>query len=626
MSATIESPPESAKSVEHLAAATVRLAGDSGDGMQITGTQLTNTSALAGNDVATFPDFPAEIRAPKGTRAGVSGFQVHFASEDIFTPGDHLDALVVMNPAALVTNLPDLKSGGILIVNEDNFEGRDLKLANLEENPLENDSLGDYRVFRVQMTKLTRKAVEMVETEDGKGLSQKVADRCKNFFAMGLIYWLYGRDLDPTLRFIREKFGKRPEIVEANERALRSGWNYGETTEAFISSYQVEKATLPAGTYRNVMGNQALAWGLLTASKMSGAELFIGTYPITPASDILHELSKFKEFGVRTFQAEDEIAAVCSTIGAAFGGAMAITSSSGPGIALKGEAMGLGMILELPMIIINVQRGGPSTGLPTKTEQSDLLQVMYGRNGESPLPVIAACSPSDCFEVAQEAWRIATRFMVPVILLSDGYIANGAEPWRIPDVGDLEKIEISHPQATEGEEFQPYVRNERLARPWALPGTPGLEHRLGGLEKQDITGNVSYDPDNHQHMTNVRQQKVDNIAEDIPEQAVVGPENGDLLVVSWGGTFGACTTAVERCQREGLSVAHAHLRYLNPFPRNLGDLLSRYQRVLVPELNMGQLRAILRSTYLIDVEGLNKVQGKPFAVTEIVDKIKALLA
>ena len=626
MSSTIESPPESAKSVEHLAAATVRLAGDSGDGMQITGTQLTNTSALAGNDVATFPDFPAEIRAPKGTRAGVSGFQVHFASEDIFTPGDHLDALVVMNPAALVTNLPDLKSGGILIVNEDNFESRDLKLANLEENPLENNSLDDYRVFRVPMTNLTRKAVEMVETEDGKGLSQKVADRCKNFFAMGLIYWLYGRDLDPTLRFIREKFGKRPEIVEANERALRTGWNYGETTEAFISSYQVEKATLPAGTYRNVMGNQALAWGLLTASKMSGADLFIGTYPITPASDILHELSKFKEFGVRTFQAEDEIAAVCSTIGAAFGGAMAVTSSSGPGIALKGEAMGLGMILELPMIIINVQRGGPSTGLPTKTEQSDLMQVMYGRNGESPLPVIAASSPSDCFDVAQEAWRIATSFMVPVILLSDGYIANGAEPWRIPDVADLAKIEIKHPQATEGEEFQPYARDECLARPWALPGTPGLEHRLGGLEKQDITGNVSYDPDNHQHMTDVRQQKVDNIADAIPEQAVVGPENGDLLVVSWGGTFGACTTAVERCQREGLSVAHAHLRYLNPFPRNLGDLLSRYQRILVPELNMGQLRAILRAKFLVDAEGLNKVQGKPFAVTEIVDKIKTLLA
>lgn len=626
MSSTIESPPESAKSVEHLAAATVRLAGDSGDGMQITGTQLTNTSALAGNDVATFPDFPAEIRAPKGTRAGVSGFQVHFASEDIFTPGDRLDALVVMNPAALVTNLSDLKSGGILIVNEDNFESRDLKLANLEENPLENDSLGDYRVFRVSMTKLTRKAVEMVETEDGKGLGQKLADRCKNFFAMGLIYWLYGRDLDPTLRFIREKFGKRPEIVEANERALRTGWNYGETTEAFISSYQVERAALPAGNYRNVMGNQALAWGLLTASKMSGADLYIGTYPITPASDILHELSKFKEFGVRTFQAEDEIAAVCSTIGAAFGGAMAVTSSSGPGIALKGEAMGLGMILELPMIIINVQRGGPSTGLPTKTEQSDLMQVMYGRNGESPLPVIAACSPSDCFEVAQEAWRIATRFMVPVILLSDGYIANGAEPWRIPDVGDLKEIEISHPQATEGEEFQPYLRNERLARPWAVPGTPGLEHRVGGLEKQDITGNVSYDPENHQHMTDVRQQKVDNIADDIPEQAVVGPESGDLLVVSWGGTFGACTTAVERCQGEGLSVAHAHLRYLNPFPRNLGDLLSRYQQILVPELNMGQLRAILRAKYLVDVAGLNKVQGKPFAVAEIVDKIKALLA
>ena len=626
MSVTIESPPESAKSIEHLEAATVRLAGDSGDGMQITGNQLTNTSALAGNDVATFPDFPAEIRAPKGTRAGVSGFQVHFASEDIFTPGDQLDTLIAMNPAALVTNLTDLKPGGILIVNEDSFDERDLKLANVEENPLENDSLESYRLFRVPMTKLTRKAVEMVETADGKGLSQKIADRCKNFLAMGLVYWLYGRDLDPTLRFIEEKFGKRPEIVEANEKALRAGWNYGETTEAFISSYKVDRASLPAGTYRNVMGNQALAWGLITASQMSGTELFYGTYPITPASDILHELSKFKEFGVRTFQAEDEIAAVCSTIGAAFGGAMAVTASSGPGIALKGEAMGLGMILELPMIIINVQRGGPSTGLPTKTEQSDLLQVMYGRNGESPLPVIAACSPSDCFEVAQEAWRIATRFMLPVILLSDGYIANGAEPWRIPDVEDLPKIAVEHPQASDdGAVFQPYARDERLSRPWAVPGTPGLEHRLGGLEKQDISGNVSYDSDNHQHMTNVRRQKVQNIAAEIPEQTVTGNESGDLLVVSWGGTFGACTTAVDQCRRDGLSVSHAHLRYLNPFPRNLGEVLSRYQRVLVPELNMGQLRSILRSTYLVDAVGLNKVQGKPFAVSEIVAKIKELL-
>ena len=626
MSVTIESPPESAKSIEHLEAATVRLAGDSGDGMQITGNQLTNTSALAGNDVATFPDFPAEIRAPKGTRAGVSGFQVHFASEDIFTPGDQLDTLIAMNPAALVTNLTDLKPGGILIVNEDSFDERDLKLANVEENPLENDSLESYRLFRVPMTKLTRKAVEMVETADGKGLSQKIADRCKNFLAMGLVYWLYGRDLDPTLRFIEEKFGKRPEIVEANEKALRAGWNYGETTEAFISSYQVDRASLPAGTYRNVMGNQALAWGLITASQMSGTELFYGTYPITPASDILHELSKFKEFGVRTFQAEDEIAAVCSTIGAAFGGAMAVTASSGPGIALKGEAMGLGMILELPMIIINVQRGGPSTGLPTKTEQSDLLQVMYGRNGESPLPVIAACSPSDCFEVAQEAWRIATRFMLPVILLSDGYIANGAEPWRIPDIEDLPKIAVEHPQASDdGAVFQPYARDERLSRPWAVPGTPGLEHRLGGLEKQDISGNVSYDSDNHQHMTNVRRQKVQNIAAEIPEQMVTGNESGDLLVVSWGGTFGACTTAVDQCRRDGLSVSHAHLRYLNPFPRNLGEVLSRYQRVLVPELNMGQLRSILRSTYLVDAVGLNKVQGKPFAVSEIVAKIKELL-
>ena len=620
MSTSTEKLPASTKQVEQLDGATVRLAGDSGDGMQLMGSQLTNTSALAGNDVATFPDFPAEIRAPRGTRAGVSGFQVQFASEDIFTPGDTLDALVAMNPAALITNISDLKPGGVLIVNEDSFEAKDLKLANLETNPLEDHSLDNYKVIRVPLTKLTRKSVEEV------GLSTKISDRCKNFFAMGLIYWLFGRELDTTLRFIANKFGNNPDIAAANEKALRAGWYYGETTEVFVSSYRVDPAKLQPGTYRNVMGNQALAWGLITAAEMSGQRLFYGSYPITPASDVLHELSKYKNFGVRTFQAEDEIAAICAVIGAAFGGDMAVTTSSGPGIALKGEAMGLALMLELPMIIMNIQRGGPSTGLPTKTEQSDLFQALYGRNGESPLPVIAARSPSDCFDVAQEAWRISTRFMIPVMLLSDGYIANGAEPWRIPDVAGLQQIPVSRPGPAEnGDEFLPYARDERLARPWAIPGTPGLEHRVGGLEKEDGTGNVSYDPDNHQHMTNVRQKKIDNIALDIPAQTAVGPDSGDLLVLSWGGTYGACVTAADHCQSQGLSVAHAHLRYMNPFPANLQELLKRYDKVLIPELNMGQLRWVIRASFLIDAEGLNKVMGKPFTVAEIVTKIQEMI-
>ena len=620
MSTSTEKLPASTKQVEQLDGATVRLAGDSGDGMQLMGSQLTNTSALAGNDVATFPDFPAEIRAPRGTRAGVSGFQVQFASEDIFTPGDTLDALVAMNPAALITNISDLKPGGVLIVNEDSFEAKDLKLANLETNPLEDHSLDNYKVIRVPLTKLTRKSVEEV------GLSTKISDRCKNFFAMGLIYWLFGRELDTTLRFIANKFGNNPDIADANEKALRAGWYYGETTEVFVSSYRVDPAKLQPGTYRNVMGNQALAWGLITAAEMSGQRLFYGSYPITPASDVLHELSKYKNFGVRTFQAEDEIAAICAVIGAAFGGDMAVTTSSGPGIALKGEAMGLALMLELPMIIMNIQRGGPSTGLPTKTEQSDLFQALYGRNGESPLPVIAARSPSDCFDVAQEAWRISTRFMIPVMLLSDGYIANGAEPWRIPDVAGLQQIPVSRPGPAEnGDEFLPYARDERLARPWAIPGTPGLEHRVGGLEKEDGTGNVSYDPDNHQHMTNVRQKKIDNIALDIPAQTAVGPDSGDLLVLSWGGTYGACVTAADHCQSQGLSVAHAHLRYMNPFPANLQELLKRYDKVLIPELNMGQLRWVIRASFLIDAEGLNKVMGKPFTVAEIETKIQEMI-
>jgi 2-oxoglutarate ferredoxin oxidoreductase subunit alpha len=608
------------KPVINLEAATVRFAGDSGDGMQLAGTQLTNTSALMGNDVATFPDFPAEIRAPRGTKAGVSGFQIRFASTDIHTPGDQVDALVVMNPAALATNLEDLVDGGILIINEDAFNKKGLEKAGYEGNPIGSPSLDKYQTFTLDMTKITRLAVEDL------GLSQKEADRCKNFFAMGLVFWLYTRPLEPTLRYIDEKFGKRPQIADANRRALHAGYNYGETTEAMASSYHVPEAKLPPGTYRNIMGNQALALGMVAASELSGCELFLGAYPITPASDILHELTKHKNFGVRTFQAEDEIAAACATIGAAFAGSMAITATSGPGIALKGEALGLAVIMELPMICINVQRGGPSTGLPTKTEQSDLYQAFYGRNGECPMPILAAKSPSDCFDVACEAWRIATKYMIPVMLLSDGYIANGSEPWRIPEVSSLKKIPVTFaPAPTNGEEFMPYERDENLSRPWAIPGTPGLMHRLGGLEKQDVTGNVCYDPDNHHHMIKLRQQKVDNIAQSIDEQQVDGPDNGKVLVVSWGGTYGSCATAVHEAQEAGGSVAHAHLRWLNPFPRNFGDLLKRYEKVLIPELNLGQLRSIIRSEFLINAEGLNSVRGKPFAVNQILAKIQSML-
>ncbi len=610
----------SLKNRVELSSATVRFCGDSGDGMQLAGSQFTNTSALLGNDVATFPDFPAEIRAPRGTKAGVSGFQIHFADHDIFTPGDQLDALVAMNPAALATNLEALVGGGLLIVNSDSFSGRDLDLAGYKTSPLEDGSLSGYQVVQVEMTKLTRLAVKDLE------LGSKEADRCRNFFAMGLVYWLFDRSLEPTIRYINEKFGRRPAIAEANRRALMAGYHYGETTEAIAHRYHIEPARLPPGLYRNVTGNQALAWGLMAASKLSGCGLYFASYPITPASDILHEVARRKNFGVRTFQAEDEIAAVTSAIGASFGGAMAVTSTSGPGMALKAEGIGLAVMTELPLLVINVQRAGPSTGLPTKTEQADLLQVMFGRNSECPLPVLAARSPADCFEAAIEAWRIAVRFMTPVVLLSDAYVANGSEPWCIPEMADLTPFPVRHPATAEDDGFLPYARDERLARPWALPGTPGLAHRIGGLEKQDLTGNVSYDPANHQHMVDLRARKVANVAADVPAQGVEGPEEGSLLVVGWGGTYGALATAAGRLRRRGAAVAHAHLRYLNPLPRNLGEILRRYEKVLVAELNCGQLRLLLRGQYLVDAKGLNKVAGRPLTVAEVTDAMEKLLA
>ena len=606
------------KAVKTVSGITVRLCGDSGDGMQLLGTQLTNTSALAGNDIATFPDFPAEIRAPRGTRAGVSGFQVQFASHEVHTPGDTLDALVAMNPAALVTNIADLPKGALLIVNEDSFEDKDLKLAKLKVNPLEEPAMENYRLIKVPITRLTKQAVADL------GLSVKEADRCKNFFAMGLVYWLYGRNMDATLRYINGKFGDgTSSIAQANEKALRAGWAFGETIEALGHSYNIEPAKLLPGTYKNIIGNQAMAFGLMAAAHRSGKEIFYASYPITPASDILHELCKYKNFGVCTFQAEDEIAAVCAAIGASYGGQMAVTCSSGPGIALKTEAMGLALMLELPLLVINVQRGGPSTGLPTKTEQSDLMQVMFGRNGESPLPVLAAQSPGDCYEIIQEAWMLATQLMLPVIVLSDGYIANGSEPWAVPDVSKMTPIAISHPTENNNPDgaFMPYKRNELLARPWAIPGTAELMHRVGGLEKEDGSGNISYDPDNHQMMVNIRAQKVANAAKLLPPQQVVGPQSGELLVLSWGGTYGACLTAVQNAQADGESVALAHIRYLNPFPSNLGEIISRYKQVLIPELNMGQMRTLIRSRYLVDAVGFNKVKGKPFTVTELQEKI-----
>jgi 2-oxoglutarate ferredoxin oxidoreductase subunit alpha len=623
---------KAATPVQELESVTIRFCGDSGDGMQLAGTQFTNASAILGNDVSTLPDFPAEIRAPAGTLAGVSGFQVCFSSHDIYTPGDKLDCLVAMNPAALKTNLRDLQSGGILIVNTDAFNNQDLQKAGYKANPLEDGSLSGYRLIRVPITTLNREAVA------ASRLSTRDADRCRNLFALGLVYWLYERSLTPTLNWLKAKFGKKPDIYQANANTLKAGYNYGETVELLPIHYRVPKAKLPPGTYRKITGNEAVAYGLVAATQLAGTDLVYASYPITPASDILHTLSDLKRFGVKAVQAEDEIAAMGMAIGAAFGGAVGVTGTSGPGVCLKSEAIGLAVMTELPVVIIDVQRGGPSTGLPTKTEQADLLQAMFGRNGECPVAIVAPCSPADCFNMAFEAVRIATRFMTPVFLLSDGYLANGAEPWKIPGIDKLPRLEITHPgpihssgnghaetNGASNGHFLPYKRDERLVRPWAVPGTPGLEHRIGGIEKDDITGNVSYDPANHEHMVKTRAQKVANIAQEIPELTVTGPEDGDLLVIGWGGTYGALLTAVQRSIRKGFRVAHAHLRYLNPMPRNTASLLRRYRKVLVPELNAGQLLWLLRAKYLVDAVGLNKIQGRPFLVSEIEAKICELL-
>jgi 2-oxoglutarate ferredoxin oxidoreductase subunit alpha len=613
--ATIETLPRKRETLEQ---AVIRFAGDSGDGMQITGSQFTNTAALFGNDLATFPDFPAEIRAPAGTLPGVSGFQINFSSRDVFTAGDAVDVLVVMNPAALATNLADLKPGGILIVNVDNFKEVDLKKAQAKTNPLEDHSLDGYRLFPVELTKLTRLALRDL------GLDAKSMDRCKNFFALGMCYWLYNRPMDHTYKWLDEKFGSKPVLAEANKLAMKAGYAYCDATEAFQVRYEVPAAKLEPGLYRNISGNTALALGFVAAARKAGITLFQGSYPITPASDILHELSMYKEFGVMTFQAEDEIAAMTSAIGAAYGGALAITTTSGPGMALKMEAIGLAIAVELPVVICDIQRGGPSTGLPTKTEQADLFQALFGRNSEAPIPVLAAATPGDCFWMALEASRIALKYMVPVIVLSDGYLANGAEPWKIPALHELPDFPVRY--RTEREGFQPYLRHPTtLARPWAVPGTPGLEHRIGGLEKQDVTGNVNYEPLNHERMVRLRAAKVAAVVQDVPDAVPAGDPDGDVLLAGWGSTYGPITAALGAQRAKGRRIGHVHLRHLNPLPKNLGEVLKRYRRVVVPEMNMGQLLWVLRAKYLVDAEGLNKIQGKPFKQSEIEGKIEEVL-
>src|SRR5215212_8005025 len=602
----------------------IKFAGDSGDGMQLTGSQFTNNTAMLGIDLATFPDFPAEIRAPQGTLPGVSGYQLRFSSDSIYTPGDAFDILVAMNAAALKTNIKQLKKGGKIIVNTDGFDVKNLRLANYPDgvNPIEDDSLEGYEVIRMDITKMTREALKDYQ------MGTKEKDRAKNMFVLGFLYWMYGRDMKNTEKFLEEKFSKKPEILDSNLKALRAGYNYGDTTETFTTQYHVEKAKIEAGTYRSVMGNQALAYGLIAASVKSGLTIFLGTYPITPASDILHELSKYKNFGVKTYQAEDEIAGISAAIGASYGGHFGITSTSGPGLALKTEAMGLAVMLEIPLLICDIQRGGPSTGLPTKTEQSDLLQAYYGRNGECPMPVISASTPADCFDSVYEAVRIAIQHMTPVIFLSDGYIANGAEPWKFPQSDQLPPIEVNFKKELghHEETFQPYLRDEKLVRPWAIPGTAGLEHRVGGLEKQNITGNVSYDPDNHQMMVKIRQEKVDKIADYIPEQKLDnGLEKGKVLVLGWGSTYGSIKSAVIELLAEGHAVSHAHLRYVRPFPKNLGDIIKNFEHVLIPELNNGQLIKIIRDQYLVDAKGYHKIMGIPLTKIELVDEIKKML-
>ncbi len=613
--ATAEAPTRKREIIEQ---AVIRFCGDSGDGMQITGSQFTNTVALYGNDIATFPDFPAEIRAPAGTLPGVSGFQLHFASGDIYTPGDAVDALIAMNPAALKTNVADLKTNGILIVNTDSFKEVDLKKAQLTVNPLEDGSLQGYRLFPVALNKLTRAALKDL------GLDARSMDRCKNFFALGMCYWLYNRAMDATDRWLDDKFKNKPALVQANKLAMKAGYSFCEATEAFQTSYEIPPAKLAPGTYRNISGNSALALGFVAASQRSGLPLFQGSYPITPASDILHELAMFKNFGVVTFQAEDEIAAMTSAIGAAYGGSLSITTTSGPGMALKMEAIGLAIAVELPVVICNIQRGGPSTGLPTKTEQADLLQALYGRNSEAPVPVLAPQTPGDCFWVALEASRIALKYMVPVIILSDGYLANGAEPWKIPSLDELPKFPVKF--RTDPEGFMPYLRNpETLARPWAVPGTPGLEHRVGGLEKQDVTGNVNYEPLNHERMVQLRAAKVAAVVEEVPDVVPMGDPDGDLLLVGWGSTYGAITVALRAQRAKGRRIGHVHLRHLNPLPKNLGEVLKRYKKIVVPEMNMGQLVWVLRAKYLVDAEAFGKIQGKPFKQSEIEAKIEESL-
>jgi 2-oxoglutarate ferredoxin oxidoreductase subunit alpha len=607
-----------AKPVEQLESVVIRFAGDSGDGMQLTGGRFTSETALTGNDLATFPDFPAEIRAPAGSLPGVSGFQLHFADHDILTPGDRPDVLVAMNPAALKTNLSDLPKGGTLIVDTDAFTDRNLKKAGYASNPLDDGSLTDYQVHAVQLTSMTVGALKEIE-----GVTAREAERAKNMFALGLMSWLYGRPTESTTSFLEKKFAKRPEIAAANLKAFSTGYAFGETSEAFSVQYEVRPAPLAPGLYRQITGNTALSYGLIAASKLSGLNLFLGAYPITPASSILEELARHKALGVRTFQAEDEIAAVGAALGAAFGGSLGVSTSAGPGVVLKSETVGLAIALELPLLIIDVQRAGPSTGMPTKPEQGDLLMVLFGRNSESPVPVLAAATPGDCFYAAIEAVRVALTYRTPVYLLSDAYLANGAEPWQIPDVSSLEPIRVEFATA-DGEPFLPYKRDpDTLARPWAIPGTPGLEHRIGGLEKENETGNVSYDAENHDLMTQLRAQKVAGIK--VPDLEVDHQEGADLLVLSWGGTYGPVHAGVRRVRSEGRAVAHAHLRWLNPFPANLGDVLKSYDRVLIPEMNLGQLSQLVRARYLVDAVGYNRVTGKPFRASEIADAVEAMV-